>query len=485
MARTGLPARALRVLVVGTLLVAMAGQVAPAVAEQPPARLASPEIFGYIPYWDLDAQIDYGAITTIAYFGLPADAEGHLVRARSSGRPTTEYARWTGSKVQTIIENAHAQGVKVVLTVSRFAWSTEGMATTTALLSDPAARTTLVGEIVDEIGSRGVDGVNLDFEPILASQRDNYASFVRELRTAFDGLDPDLQLTFAATAFEGHQTYAMIGELTAEGAADAVIIMAYPSRIDGRAGGMSPMDSATTYHLTEYVNDYLEHVAPQAIVLALPWYGRQWPTKTKYRHSLVRTNTAAFGSASNVVYANAVATAVAHGRRYDPVEHSAWTRFRWKACSACRTTWKQLYYDDVESLDVKYDWAGRKGLRGIGIWALGYDNAQPELWKLLRVKYRGLVDNDPPTGTFRPVAASSQCGSGKTRLVFDLDDGGDGSGAVYIKISDRGATRRGVLRYGQTYPAASELCWPSTATRIHAQWRDVAGNWSSVQTIER
>ena len=46
-------------------------QTPPPIHTPPPApRLASPEIFGYLPYWDLNAQIDYGAITTIAYFGL-------------------------------------------------------------------------------------------------------------------------------------------------------------------------------------------------------------------------------------------------------------------------------------------------------------------------------------------------------------------------------------------------------------------------------
>jgi len=40
----------------------------PTFAPPPTPRLDSPEIFGYLPYWDLNAQIDYGAITTIAYF---------------------------------------------------------------------------------------------------------------------------------------------------------------------------------------------------------------------------------------------------------------------------------------------------------------------------------------------------------------------------------------------------------------------------------
>ena len=47
---------------------------------RPGPRLGSPEIFGYLPNWDLDANIDYGAITTVAYFGLAAGVDGQLVR---------------------------------------------------------------------------------------------------------------------------------------------------------------------------------------------------------------------------------------------------------------------------------------------------------------------------------------------------------------------------------------------------------------------
>src|SRR5687767_4230856 len=55
---------------------AAAACVPPGPPETP--RIGSPEIFGYLPYWDLDATIDYGAITTVAYFGLQARSDGTL-----------------------------------------------------------------------------------------------------------------------------------------------------------------------------------------------------------------------------------------------------------------------------------------------------------------------------------------------------------------------------------------------------------------------
>jgi spore germination protein YaaH len=47
----------------------------------------------------------------------------------------------------------------------------------------------------------------------------------------------------------------------------------------------------------------------------------------------------------------------------------------------------QLWYDDSISLSHKYDWVKNKKLSGVGIWALGYDHGDTELWELLANKF--------------------------------------------------------------------------------------------------
>lgn len=448
-----------------------------------PARLASPEIFGWLPYWRTNPQIDYGAITTIAYFGLPARADGRLARTTAAGKPTTQYKRWIGAGMTNVIANAHAAGGRVVLTVSRFAWDSAGIATTEALLSSAPARATLVGEIVSEITSRGADGVNVDFEPILASQRDNFAAFVRELRAGLDAADSRYQLTIASSLFDETAGFEMLDELVDEGAADAVIVMAYTSRVGPAAGGIAPMDSPTTYHLTDYVPAYLASIDANKLVVAFPWYGREGPTRAGTAHALWRTNTALYGGQRNVAYTNAVAQAVAHGRRYSPVEQSAWTAYRTRLCTGCRLTWKQVYYDDADTLSSKIDWAMSLGVAGTGVWALGNDGNRPELWKMLRVKFRGLIDSAAPTGSFAVQSSAAPCGTSQRRLTFALDDGANGSGPVFIRVSGKPDAAGGVLTTGMMFPYATQLCWsPGSWSNVYVQWRDVAGNWSAVSS---
>jgi hypothetical protein len=43
----------------------------------------------------------------------------------------------------------------------------------------------------------------------------------------------------------------------------------------------------------------------------------------------------------------------------------------------------RYYFDDSVSLGAKYDWALERGFRGVGIWALGFDNSSTELWRML------------------------------------------------------------------------------------------------------
>jgi spore germination protein YaaH len=459
----------------------------------PGSRLGSPEIFGYLPYWDLNAQIDYGAITTVAYFGLGAGADGKLVRRTGNGNMTTEYSRWQSAKVDNAIAAAHANGDKFVLTVERMAWDDGGKANTRKLLSSTEARTSLVADIVSEIQLRNLDGVSLDFEPILSDQRQNFADFVGELRAGLYAANPAYQLTFAATGSQPGLTYQMFGDITASGAADAVIIMGYPLRaIDAKyAGGLAPMYSPTSYDLIQITNAYLNRVAPDKIVMALPWYGRQWPTVTAEVNSLTQTDRDLYDRAHNIGYTGALALAAQYGRQVDPVEQSAYSVFRWRMEPSCPETWKQVYYDDVETLGYKYDWVAAQGLAGIGIFALGYDDAQPELWKLLRVKYRGLVDTVPPTGSVSGVPGAVICSAGDAQMAVNATDGSGGSGAVYVRlsnVSDVGPD--GTLVMGRTYPATDKIDWPLDdpavggsaalgARKVYAQWRDVAGNWSA------
>ena len=355
------------------------------------------EVFGFLPYWELsDASttLDYGLLSTIAYFSVGTDRWGVLTKTDPDGSISTGWAGWTSSKMTSVINAAHANGTRVVLTVGCFAWSSYQAETQAALLGNPGARAQLVGQIVAAVRDRGADGVNLDFEPIVSGYTDEFTALVRELRAGLDGAAPGYQLTFDTTGWIGNYP---IEAATAPGGADAVFIMGYDYRGSNSnpVGSVSPL-AGPVYDLTDTVAAYTARIDPSKVILGVPYYGRAWSTPTDALHA-PNISGEQYGYSTAVFYTTAIDYLQAYGRRWDSVEGAPWTAYHKQVCTAtygCVTTWRQLYVDDAASLGLRYDLVNRSNLRGAGIWALGYDNSRPELYQALADKF--LADTTPP-----------------------------------------------------------------------------------------
>ena len=234
--------------------------------------------------------------------------------------------------------------------------------------------------------------MNLDFEPIASTQQGNYTIFVRLLRSELDKINPGYELTFCATGATG---YYDVAGLTAAGAADAVFIMGYDFRNGGAdyAGSIDPLTSPKpVYDLTQVVNTWKKRTSASKIILGLPYYGIAWTTTTNQPNGTVVKKSCI--APTSVFFAQAALLAKTNGRFYDSIEESAWTWYQLKCPTVDVTVWRELYYDDDQSLGVKYDMINYWGLRGAGIWALGYDAGHPEMANLVAAKF--LTDKTPP-----------------------------------------------------------------------------------------
>ena len=261
------------------------------------------EVLGFLPYWLLDASslqwMQYQLVTTIAYFGVAARSDGTLATS-SGGTATSGWSGWNSSAMTGVINAAHARGVRVVLTVTMMAWDGGAGAGDAAR---PAQRRAppLADAIVAAVRDRAADGVNLDFEPVATPQRDQYTSFVRQLKAALVAAGVGSYLTVDTTG--GAATWASgydLGGLTASGAADALFVMGYDYSWSGsaRAGAVAPMDSPYILDVNESVDDYLALAPAAKIIWGVPYYGRTWQTTTGDPNSPTR---AGASGASKVV----------------------------------------------------------------------------------------------------------------------------------------------------------------------------------------
>ena len=322
---------------------------------------------------DALARLDFASTSTIAYFSLVATANGAISR-------DTRWRSWNRPAVDELIARAHASGTKVVISLARFSWSPGETAASATLLGSAAARARLAGEVADEVVRRGVDGVNVDFEPIPLGQKANFTDLIRRIRTELDARRPAYQLTFDVVGhFESYDVAAAL----APGGADAVYLMGYhyAGTFSTIAHGTAPL-GGPRYSVSDAIRGLRAVAKPSQVIVGVPYYGHLWPTRTG------ALNARTTGRGYDVLYRDARDIGRRRGTTYDPVEKVEQVAWRDRACPTCPVQWFQLYYDDARSLGAKWAEFQRQGLLGTGVWTSAFEGTSGELTAAMRKAWR-------------------------------------------------------------------------------------------------
>ena len=325
------------------------------------ARAPEREVHGYHPYWMGSSYLNYqwNLLSTVAFFSLEIDDHGNITD--DHGWP------WTG-----LVNAAHAEQVRVIVTATLF--SSSDLAT---LLASPANRDNAIINLVAAVIAGGADGVNIDFEGVPGSQKQNLVDFLGDLRLALMGALADPYLSIATPAVDWSNAFDY-DALAAN--CDHLMIMGYDYHWSSgpTTGPVAPLEGWGTYNVSWTVNDYLYWGTPPAkMLLGVPYYGHCWPAVS----DLPGASTT--GTATALTYAGAWSEAQTYGRLWDSESLTPWYRY-------FLTEWHQTWYEDDESLAFKYDLVELEDLAGVGIWALGYDGSRPELWDTLAEAFGSL-----------------------------------------------------------------------------------------------
>ena len=205
--------------------------------------------------------------------------------------------------------------------------------------------------VMEEKGYRGVD---IDFEYILAEDREAFTEFVRQVAEVMRwngyhtsvALAPKTSSEQQGLLYEG-KDYRALGEI-----ADHVLLMTYEW---GYTYG-PPMAVAPINQVRRVVEYAVTQIAPEKIDLGIPNYGYDWPLP--YERGVTK--------AATINNVQAVRIAIAQGAEifFDPLAESPYFNYTENGVD------HEVWFEDVRSLLAKFDLLREYGLRGCGYWQI-------------------------------------------------------------------------------------------------------------------
>ncbi|HEX2867337.1 MAG TPA: glycosyl hydrolase family 18 protein [Ignavibacteriales bacterium] len=323
-------------------------------------------VFGYLPSWkypEAAASIRYRLLTHLAIFDFAADKEGNLTNP--------EMWPWTD-----VIDSAHTYGVKVIMTVLN-----PDSLQIHNILTDSLARQRSFENIKNTLQEFSLDGVNIDFENLKRSDRNEVISgYMKDLTAYIHKEFPGSEVSFAGPAVNwGGWNFKRISE-----SCDYIFVMGYDytdsrSNIAGPTASLNGSYYSIESTLLSPVFGYGEVTStnPQKLILGVPYYGNHWITETGHPQafSLRYVETPTFSTLMQE------AEKFRYKKLWDKDNNVPWFRFQKNG------QWHQVWFEDERSIGMKYDYAMSKNLKGVGIWALGYDGSRSELWDAIEKRF--------------------------------------------------------------------------------------------------
>ncbi|WP_297491239.1 glycosyl hydrolase family 18 protein [Thermococcus sp.] len=319
-----------------------------------PAEL-SRVLYGFWPYWTSSSYApDWREVTHVAFFDIPVSSDGSIDTSH------------IGDYYYSVRNEAHSHGARVLLTFTCFDHDTQDR----VLAYHKVA---LVRNIVSAVEEYGADGAVIDFEFIrstnsLTGKSNSYYVewFFNYLHDELKKVNPMYEVAVAVTgSVEDVFRNSRLARYL-----DYVFLMGYDYHWAGapNTGAVAPFDDPNQFDVLDSIGILLKYYPREKIVLGAPLYGYDWPASS----ASPGASTLGLGSAVLVKYA--VPNAQKYGRHWDGSSHSPYYYYK-----GSDGHWHQCWYDDDQSIGIKFDYANRAGLAGGGFWALGYEGTS-DVW---------------------------------------------------------------------------------------------------------
>jgi len=295
--------------------------------------------YPYINSWVLEQTLPY--LTELSVFSYGFTPEGELIPPVLS--------------VDFMIEAAYRHGTLPILTLTPFgAYGQFNNYLIHSVVQSPEAVDNLILNLKSVAEEKGYAGVDVEFEYILAEDRDSFTDFVAKIAQGLHEIGRQVSVALAPKQSAGQKGLLYEGKdyggLGA--AADYVLLMTYEW---GYTYG-PPMAVAPIFQVRKVLDYAVTEIPTDKIRLGIPNYGYDW--KLPFERGVTKART----------IGNVEAVQIA-------IEKNAEIFFDERAMSPYFHYWEngeepEVWFEDVRSMQAKFELIKEYGLNGAGYWQI-------------------------------------------------------------------------------------------------------------------
>lgn len=231
------------------------------------------------------------------------------------------------------------------------------------LLSKSASRSALVSKLAAYAQKYGIDGLNIDFENVAPQDRAALTAFATELAKKLKAMNVTLSIDVSpdrGTDWTDAFDYAALGAQ-----ADYIVLMGY----DEHWGGSPVAGPNASLGFDEAaINKLVKAVPREKVILALPFYNRDWDLKKD--GSVESSEFITLGQQNTIMGKYAIKP------KWDA------KLGQYTAAYMKNGVKHQIWVEDGRSLSAKYKLAAEAKLAGLAYWYIGGES--PDIWASMR-----------------------------------------------------------------------------------------------------
>lgn len=269
---------------------------------------------------------------------------------------------------QDYVNTAHDSGLQVWAALDNFnnSFYREGEGSTATVLAYSASRANLINNLMNEVNTYGIDGINIDLEftgssleDITADGGEDFIEFIRELSIACRAngtvLSVDIPVPMGNEFFHRKE----LGTVC-----DYVVIMGYDEHYEGSSEAGSV---ASISYVESGIKNTLEDVPADKLINGIPFYTRIWFTSTD---GTVTSQAGGMEWANNYIDQNGIEMTWDQDtcQYYGTYTQSDGTKV-------------EIWLEDAESIQTKLNVMDVNGCAGVAEWQLGYETS--DIWPVL------------------------------------------------------------------------------------------------------